>query len=135
MDDRDVPDATPSAARSAPPGLRHRVRRHPVGRVVYRSVVGVLGVGVVVLGLLLIPLPGPGWLIVFGGLALLATEFPWAERLLGFARRHVSSWTSWIAGRSTRVRALIGVAGLAVVAGAIWLYDVVIGLPGWVPLL
>lgn len=106
-----------------------------MGRVVYRSVVGVLGVGLVLVGLLLIPLPGPGWLIVFGGLAVLATEFPWAERLLDFARRHVSAWTSWVAARSMRLRALIGVAGLAVVAGAVWLYDVVVGLPGWVPVL
>ena len=33
-------------------------------------------------GSILVPLPGPGWLIVFAGLAILATEYVWAQRLL-----------------------------------------------------
>ena len=33
-------------------------------------------------GILAIPYPGPGWAIVFLGLAILATEFEWAHRLL-----------------------------------------------------
>jgi uncharacterized protein (TIGR02611 family) len=36
----------------------------------------------------LIPYPGPGWLVVFAGLALLATEFERAQRVLTFARTH-----------------------------------------------
>jgi len=40
-------------------------------------------------GIVLIPLPGPGWLIVFGGLAILATEYVWARRLLNYSRRRV----------------------------------------------
>ena len=32
----------------------------------------VWGAGIAAFGLLLVPLPGPGWLIVFGGLAILA---------------------------------------------------------------
>ena len=51
--------------------------------------VGLLGGAIVVLGFILIPLPGPGWLIVFAGLALLATEFVWAERLLRYGRRRL----------------------------------------------
>ena len=94
----------------------------------------VVGTGVIGLGLVLIPLPGPGWLIVFGGLAILATEFAWAGRLLDFARRHVGVWSVWVTRRSRLVRALLGVATLLVVAGAVWIYDVVVGLPGWIPL-
>lgn len=48
--------------------------------VVRKPLVGMIGTILIVLGLLLIPLPGPGWLIVFGGLALLATEFVVAEK-------------------------------------------------------
>jgi hypothetical protein len=29
-----------------------------------------------------VPLPGPGWAIVLAGVALLGTEFSWAERLV-----------------------------------------------------
>ena len=74
------------------------------------------------LGIVLIPLPGPGWLIVFAGLAILATEFVWAERLLRFARRKVHGWTEWVTSQSLLVRGLIGLVGLLCVAGAVWAY-------------
>ena len=32
-------------------------------------------------GLVLVPLPGPGWVVVALGVALLGTEFAWAARL------------------------------------------------------
>jgi len=43
--------------------------------------VAITGVTVILIGIPLIPLIGPGWLIVFTGLAILASEFPWAGRL------------------------------------------------------
>jgi uncharacterized protein (TIGR02611 family) len=33
-------------------------------------------------GVVMLVLPGPGWLAIFGGLAMLASEFAWAQRLL-----------------------------------------------------
>ena len=33
-------------------------------------------------GIAMLALPGPGWLTITAGLALLAGEFPWARRLL-----------------------------------------------------
>ncbi len=83
----------------------------------YRAGVGVVGSLVVVLGVILIPLPGPGWLIVFIGLSILASEFAWAERLLHFARAKVGSWTGWVAARSRAGRLLVGASGLALLAG------------------
>jgi uncharacterized protein (TIGR02611 family) len=50
-----------------------------------------LGTLVVVAGVLLIPLPGPGWLVVAGGLAILAKDVAWAERLLLRVRRRLPS--------------------------------------------
>jgi uncharacterized protein (TIGR02611 family) len=46
-----------------------------------KSGVAIIGVTVILIGIPLIPLVGPGWLIVFTGLAILASEFPWAGRL------------------------------------------------------
>lgn len=43
--------------------------------------IAIVGVTVILIGIPLIPLIGPGWLIVFTGLAILATEFEWARRL------------------------------------------------------
>jgi uncharacterized protein (TIGR02611 family) len=54
-----------------------------------RIVITVVGFLVVLIGLILIPLPGPGWLIVFAGLAILATEYVWAQRLLTYAKTKV----------------------------------------------
>ena len=47
-----------------------------------RIAVFVLGATVTLIGLLLLVLPGPGLLIVFLGLTLLATEFVWARSWL-----------------------------------------------------
>ena len=47
------------------------------------------GFFLIILGIVLMPLPGPGWAIVAGGLALLATEFTWANRLLTEVRRRI----------------------------------------------
>jgi uncharacterized protein (TIGR02611 family) len=112
-------------------GFRAFFARHAWLDISYRVVVGVVGAAVVVLGFVLIPLPGPGWLIVFAGLAILATEFAWAERLLRYARHKVHGWTTWVTGQSLMVRALIGLGGLLVVAGAIWVYLEVYGAPSW----
>jgi len=32
-------------------------------------------------GIVLLPLPGPGWVIIFAGFAVLASEFTFAERI------------------------------------------------------
>jgi uncharacterized protein (TIGR02611 family) len=47
-----------------------------------RVVVIVVGFTVLVLGIVLIVLPGPAVLVIPLGLAILATEFVWARRLL-----------------------------------------------------
>ena len=129
-------DTALPAAETDPP-LRHPFRqffaRHRTLDLTYRVVVAVIGTAVVVGGIILIPLPGPGWLIVFGGLAILATEFEWAGRLLDFARRHVRAWTRWVGRQSLLVRALIGLLGLAFVWGVLWAYVAVQGVPRWMP--
>ena len=50
-------------------GFRAFFAKHAWLDLTYRIAVGVLGASVVVIGFILIPLPGPGWLIVFAGLA------------------------------------------------------------------
>ena len=52
--------------------------------------IAVLVVGLVLLaaGVVLLVLPGPGLLVTMAGLALLATEYEWARRLLARLRQH-----------------------------------------------
>ncbi|QNK82431.1 PGPGW domain-containing protein [Nakamurella sp. PAMC28650] len=50
-----------------------------------RAVVAVLGVALLLIGVALLVLPGPGFLLIAAALALLATQFEWAKRPLGYA--------------------------------------------------
>jgi uncharacterized protein (TIGR02611 family) len=102
-------------------GFRARLKRNPALALAYRIAVGLVGGLIVVLGLALVPLPGPGWLIVFLGLGILATEFTWAERLLDFGRRTLKSWLAWLGRQHLAVRALISLATLVFVAGVVLL--------------
>lgn len=84
-------------------GIRHRIEGRPALRRTYRVAVGVLGGVIAVGGLLLVPLPGPGWLVVFLGLAILGTEFAWAKRLAAFTKRMLARfWAWWRARRAAR---------------------------------
>jgi len=73
------------------------------------------------LGLALVPLPGPGWVIVFLGLGIMATEFAWAERLLDFGRRTLRAWLHWLGRQHFVVRGLISLLTLVFVAGVVLL--------------
>ena len=57
--------------------------------VLKRAIVSVAGFGLIIFGLVLsIPgIPGPGLLVVFLGLLVLASEFHWARRLIESLRR------------------------------------------------
>ena len=59
----------------------------------------VLGLAIVAGGVVLLPLPGPGWLIIFAGIGLWATEFRWAQRVLRWTKRQVLEWTHWLKAR------------------------------------
>ena len=111
---------------------RRLAARRPVDHT-YRVIVGVVGGAVVALGLLTIPLPGPGWLTVLAGLFILATEFLWAERLLEFTKRHVRRWTEWVKRQALWVRLLLAVATAGVVYGLVVVALHFIGVPDWVP--
>jgi uncharacterized protein (TIGR02611 family) len=47
----------------------------------------IIGFTLLALGLALLVLPGPGWLTLAAGLALLAAEFAWARTLLDRMKR------------------------------------------------
>ncbi|MFJ3494621.1 TIGR02611 family protein [Streptomyces sp. NPDC086091] len=50
----------------------------------------VVGLAVVVAGIIMLPLPGPGWVVIFGGMAIWATEFVWAQLVLRWTKRKVT---------------------------------------------
>ncbi len=67
------------------------VRRSRPLRLTWQVVVFFVGVGVIVTGIVLLFLPVfPGWAAIFVGLAVLATEFAWAERILDWSKRQAA---------------------------------------------
>lgn len=93
--------------------------------------VAVVGALVLVGGIVAIPYPGPGWLIVFAGLAILASEFRWAKRVLRYARGRYDAWTDWLRRRHWAVRLGVLVLTGLVVLTTLWLLDVGGMLAGW----
>ncbi len=63
--------------------------------------IGALGWLIVIVGLILMPLPGPGTVLVLGGLSLLQKEYPWAGRLLRRLRLRTGVVGRWIRRRSS----------------------------------
>jgi tellurite resistance protein TerC len=63
------------------------LRNAPNLRVAKRIVVAVIGGTVTLIGIALIVLPGPAFIVIPIGLAILATEFLWAKRWLRKARK------------------------------------------------
>jgi uncharacterized protein (TIGR02611 family) len=54
-----------------------------------RLVVAVIGGTIVLVGIALLVVPGPGLLVIAAGLALLGTEFVWARGLMSKIRRQM----------------------------------------------
>lgn len=53
-----------------------------------RIVIAIVGFTVLLLGVVMIVLPGPAFIIIPLGLAILATEFVWAQKLLTKAKAY-----------------------------------------------
>jgi uncharacterized protein (TIGR02611 family) len=112
-------------------GFRDRLKSKPALNLAYRIAVGVFGGLVLVAGIFMIPYPGPGWLVVFAGLAILATEFSWAERVLRYAKGRYDAWNEWLKRQHPVLRAAVWCLTAAVVVVTLWLLDVYEMVGGW----
>lgn len=88
-----------------------------------RTAIAILGGAVLLVGIIAIPYPGPGWLIVFAGLGILATEFDWAKRLLAFARSKYDAWQAWLMQQPIHMKVFFWLLTSAVVVATIWLLN------------
>ena len=85
-----------------------------------------LGAGTIIIlgGIFFLPAPGPGWLIIFLGGALLAQESMVAARALDWTELRLRAVASWALGiwkrASMPVRALLVVIALAIVGAVGW---------------
>lgn len=88
-----------------------------------RVFIGATGGIVLLAGIIAIPYPGPGWLTVFAGLAILATEFEWAQRVLDKVRAQYDRGQAWLKRQNIFVRLLAAALTGLVVVVTIWLLN------------
>lgn len=112
---------------------RRRIRSNPHSHRFYRWVVAIIGLLIVVGGLALVPLPGPGWLVVIFGIIVWASEFVWAQRLRDWVRDRLRAWNDWLGPKAWYVKGLVALATAALVAGFFYLLFLVSGVPALVP--
>lgn len=85
--------------------LRRRMQHHPLLYFVYRLIVIGLGTIFLLLGIIMLITPGPGWLFIFLGLGLWGTEFTWAHRFNVWAKAKVlATWRSLEAKRQRKLK-------------------------------
>jgi uncharacterized protein (TIGR02611 family) len=104
--------------------LREQRERHLGRSRFYRVPFALLGFTVVLIGIAMLVLPGPGLLVIAAGLGMLALEFAWAERVLERTLERMSQ-TGTRVRRLSRLEKAVSVAaalaGLgALIALALW---------------
>ncbi|OIJ66666.1 TIGR02611 family protein [Streptomyces mangrovisoli] len=83
----------------------------------------VIGLAVVALGVVLLPLPGPGWVVIFAGMAIWATEFVWAQLVLRWTKRKVTEAAQKALDPRVRRRNIVlTTVGLLIVAVIVGIY-------------
>jgi len=120
-------ESPPEHHRSLSEKLAARRARHIQRSTPYRVMFVIVAFLILIGGLALVPLPGPGWAIVFVGLGMLALEFKWAENLMEKILDRLEAAKRSAANASPAQKAL-GVAataaGIAACVAAAILWDI-----------
>ena len=107
--------------------LQERRADHVRRGLVYRITFGVAGLIVLLAGLVLLVTPGPAFVFIPIGLAMLSLEFAWAERALEKALVQ-ADLAKEKAARASRTQKVLGVfataAGIAAFVVAVLMFDV-----------
>jgi uncharacterized protein (TIGR02611 family) len=87
--------------------------RHPLFRIAF----GIAGAVILVGGVIMLVTPGPAFVLIPIGLAMLSMEFVWAERLLGRSLEQAAIAQAK-AARTTRAQRALAALGTALAFGA-----------------
>ena len=117
-------DTEPRRRRRAEPELVRRLRAkqesHRERGKFYRAAFVVAGVLILLTGVAMLALPGPAFVVIPIGLAILALEFTWAERLLETALEKAADAQDKAADASPAQKALGAAAGAVAVAAFVF---------------
>ncbi|MDQ0814451.1 uncharacterized protein (TIGR02611 family) [Streptomyces sp. B3I7] len=99
------------------------IKRRRVLHLSWQVGVFVVGLAVVAAGVVMLPLPGPGWLVIFAGMAIWATEFVWAQLVLRWTKRKVTEATQAALDPRVRRRNIVLTSiGLVLIAALVSVY-------------
>ena len=118
---------TPPEKHSLAEKLARRRAKHLQRSKAYRIGFAIVAFAIVLAGLALVPLPGPGWAIVFVGLGMLALEFKWAEKLMEKILNRLEAAQESARNASPAQKALAAgatVLGIAACVAAAILWDI-----------
>ncbi|GAA3490532.1 MULTISPECIES: TIGR02611 family protein [Streptomyces] len=83
----------------------------------------VVGLAVVIAGIIMLPLPGPGWVVIFGGMAIWATEFVWAQLVMRWTKRKLTEAAQKALDPKVRRRNIVlTTIGLVIIAVLVGIY-------------
>ncbi|MDV6288018.1 TIGR02611 family protein [Streptomyces sp. UP1A-1] len=107
------------------------IRKSRLLRTGWQVGIFVVGLAVVGAGVAMLVLPGPGWLVIFGGMAIWATEFTWAQIVLRWTRRKVTEAAQRALDPKVRRRNIIltttGLVIITALAGIyLWKFGIVV---------
>ncbi|MGA0866699.1 MAG: PGPGW domain-containing protein [Candidatus Nanopelagicaceae bacterium] len=100
------------------------IKSTPAGKLAWRLVIAFFGGIVTAVGLLFIVTPGPGIAVLIVGLAILATEFAWAQRAVAKAREAATTASEKAPFLKLKFVIPVGLA-VSVAAIAFWIYEAI----------
>ena len=107
--------------------LEARRERYNERGLAYRVMWVLAGVAILLVGIALLVLPGPGIVLIVIGLGMISFEVDWAARLLERGLEEGFDAKDALEKASPAVQAAAGLASLVLLAGVVWLtYAVVL---------
>ncbi|GAA4795115.1 MULTISPECIES: TIGR02611 family protein [Streptomyces] len=101
----------------------HFIKRSRTLHISWQVGVFVVGLAVVCAGAAMLVLPGPGWVVIFAGMAIWATEFVWAQLVLRWTKRKVTEAAQRALDPRVRRRNItLTVVGLVIAGGLCGFY-------------
>jgi uncharacterized protein (TIGR02611 family) len=98
--------------------LELRRATHRERHLLFRLMFGVTGSVVLAAGLVMLVTPGPAFVLIPIGLAMLSMEFVWAERLLDKSLEQAAKAQQKAAETTTKQRVLVAIATVLAIAAA-----------------
>jgi uncharacterized protein (TIGR02611 family) len=103
--------------------IRTWFKKTPIGRLVWRVIIGFVGGLITVLGAIALVGPGPGILIVLAGLGILASEFAWAARVMVHTRSYAQKAADKVGIPKWAQLAMVAVAAVISIIVILYLHS------------